>query len=523
MAEAVEVMLRRLREAADTRGSDWLEQQVTALLGGAEVGTSSPTPAATRPRRVRPPARLSPDLPPRVRRRVRSPTRDPPRREHSKATAASRRGRNPYVRRDPPEAVGPSPQPIAPATGESGPGSAGSPPVPRSRRPAQRGRGSGSRGSSGAARSARAARRRPLQDEPLSVAHEAAPVGARDGRRPCHDALLTEEEDEAVLDGSPPQSRPFGHEDRRADAYMEDRELRRPFPEGGQFATGPDTVEDRGRPGAIPNAPSSDPAGVLPANSASTHQRNVVDPGVVRQESGPAAAGFTAPGQLVGAVSPAGPGGESGRIGVSRVVVGDPGGDAPLLVWILGHSFVFWGALRADVRQNGRQLGFDRGTAIVRWIGRRGMVWGNVLQEVHRQARLDRVPDILVLHVGGNDLGVRPCRELIRDIRFDFLRLWSLFPSVVTVWSDIVPRKVWREARTVERLNKARIKLNRVIGRFCAKHGAVVVRHPELEAGTGGFWRQDGVHLNAVGIDLWSLDLQGGIETALRVWRNARA
>ncbi|XP_040279883.1 uncharacterized protein LOC120995003 isoform X2 [Bufo bufo] len=393
MAEAVEVMLRRLREAADTRGSDWLEQQVTALLGGAEVGTSSPTPAATRPWRVRPLARLSPDLPPRVRRRVRSPTRDPPRREHSKATAASRRGRNPYVRRDPPEAVGPSPQPIAPATGESGPGSAGSPPVLRSRRPAQRGRGSGSRGSSGAARSARAARRRPLQDEPLSVAHEAAPVGARDGRRPCHDALLTEEEDEAVLYGSPPQSRPLGHEDRRADAYMEDRELRRPFPEGGQFATGPDTVEDRGRPRAIPNAPSSDPAGVLPANSASTHQRNVVDPGVVRQEAGPAAAGFTAPGQL---------------------------GDAPLLVWILGHSFVFWGALRADVRQNGRQLGFDRGTAIVRWIGRRGMVWGSVLQEVHRQARLDRVPDILVLHVGGNDLGVRPCRELIRDIRFDF-------------------------------------------------------------------------------------------------------
>ncbi|XP_044138554.1 serine/arginine repetitive matrix protein 1-like isoform X4 [Bufo gargarizans] len=496
MAEAVEVMLRRLREAADTRGSDWLEEQVTALLRGAEVGTSGPTPLATRSRRARPPARLSPDLPPRVRRRVRSPTRDPPRREHSKATAASRRGRNPHVRRDPPEAVGPSPQPTTSATRESGPGSAGSPPVPRSGRPAQRGRGSGSRGSSGAARSARAARRRLLQDGPLSVAHEAAPVGAGDGRRPRHDALLSEEEDEAVLDGSPPQSRPLGHEDRRADAYMEERELRRPFPEGGQFATGPDTVEDRGRPRAIPNAPSRDPAGVLPANSASTHQRNVADPGVVRQESGPAAAGFTAPGQL---------------------------GGAPLLVWILGHSFVFWGALRADVRQNGRQLGFDRGTAIVRWIGRRGMVWGSVLQEVHRQARLDRVPDILVLHVGGNDLGVRPCRELIRDIRFDFLRLWSLFPSVVTVWSDIVPRKVWREARSVERLNKARIKLNRVIGRFCAKHGAVVVRHPELEAGTGGFWRQDGVHLNAVGIDLWSLDLQGGVETAIRVWRNARA
>lgn len=28
------------------------------------------------------------------------------------------------------------------------------------------------------------------------------------------------------------------------------------------------------------------------------------------------------------------------------------------LVWILGHFYVFWGAGRADVRPNGRQLGF---------------------------------------------------------------------------------------------------------------------------------------------------------------------
>lgn len=39
------------------------------------------------------------------------------------------------------------------------------------------------------------------------------------------------------------------------------------------------------------------------------------------------------------------------------------------LVWILGYSYVFWGAKRADVRPNGRQLRIPRQEALVRWIG----------------------------------------------------------------------------------------------------------------------------------------------------------
>lgn len=68
-------------------------------------------------------------------------------------------------------------------------------------------------------------------------------------------------------------------------------------------------------------------------------------------------------------------------------------------------------------------------------------------------------PDILVLHVGGNDLGVQPFRELIQDVKFDLLRLWSVYPALVTVWSDKVPRKKWREALSVDRLNKQGLKL----------------------------------------------------------------
>lgn len=196
---------------------------------------------------------------------------------------------------------------------------------------------------------------------------------------------------------------------------------------------------------------------------------------------------------------------------------------APRLVWILGHSYVVRGAIRAAVRPNGQQLGFSREEARVHWLGKRGMIWSGLLSEFHRFVRLDRAPDVFVLHLGGNDLGKRPFRELLRDMKFDLLRLWALFPRMVTIWSDIVPRKVWREARSVDRLNKARVKINRAMGRFMARNGGIAVRHLDLEAGTGEFWITDGVHLNGVGMDIWSLALQGAIETALRMWGDARA
>ncbi|CAJ0940127.1 unnamed protein product [Ranitomeya imitator] len=192
-------------------------------------------------------------------------------------------------------------------------------------------------------------------------------------------------------------------------------------------------------------------------------------------------------------------------------------GSNPLLIWIVGHSYVYWGARRADVRRDGRQLGFSKEVAVVRWLGFRGLGWNEVLKEVHNNARLDRIPDILVLHVGGNDLGIRPCLELIRDIKHDLLRLWASFGDVLVVWSDIVPRRCWRHARSADKVNKARIKVNRAVAKFVVKNGGLFVRHLELEQGGVDFLLGDGVHLNAVGTDLWSLDLQNGIERAIAV------
>lgn len=103
-----------------------------------------------------------------------------------------------------------------------------------------------------------------------------------------------------------------------------------------------------------------------------------------------------------------------------------------MFVWILNHSYVFWGAKWVAFRQEGRQLGFPRGEVRGRWIGVPGVLWSRVLLEVYHYARLDRPPDILLLLVGGNDLGLlHSMRELIRDIKFDFLCLKFFFPDTI--------------------------------------------------------------------------------------------
>ncbi|XP_040176798.1 polysialoglycoprotein-like [Rana temporaria] len=194
-------------------------------------------------------------------------------------------------------------------------------------------------------------------------------------------------------------------------------------------------------------------------------------------------------------------------------------GTGPLLVWIMGHSYVVRGARRADDRPTGRQLGISRQEASVRWLGVPGMLWSKVVPEVHKFAQLDRPPEVLVIHAGGNDLGVRSMMEIARDIKFDFQRIRMSFPDTIVVWSDMVARSTWRMARSVEGVNRARRKINRNVGRFVLRNGGLVVRHPELEVDTWRYLRSDGVHLTDVGIDMWVLRLEEGVQQAMRVWR----
>ncbi|CAJ0930878.1 unnamed protein product [Ranitomeya imitator] len=109
-------------------------------------------------------------------------------------------------------------------------------------------------------------------------------------------------------------------------------------------------------------------------------------------------------------------------------------------VWIVGHSYIYWAARRAELCPGGRSLGFNDVDVI--WRGLRGMMWSQVLPEIVHISRVASSPTIVVIHAGGNDLASFPLAELLTLIRSDMDKFPSFFPLMRLVWSEIIPRLV---------------------------------------------------------------------------------
>lgn len=119
--------MSQLRALAESRGSHWLQDHVSGLLGDMGAGAASPAQPISRPRRTRPPERLSPEASPRVQgSRTRSPVVDPPGRAAGRAAPArrARPGRNPAMQRNPQRGGDPPPAVTPRVPDGSGPGSA---------------------------------------------------------------------------------------------------------------------------------------------------------------------------------------------------------------------------------------------------------------------------------------------------------------------------------------------------------------------------------------------------------------
>ncbi|OCT55985.1 hypothetical protein XELAEV_18004116mg, partial [Xenopus laevis] len=187
-------------------------------------------------------------------------------------------------------------------------------------------------------------------------------------------------------------------------------------------------------------------------------------------------------------------------------------------IWIVGHSFVKWAQRRASVRKGGAQLGFPDKYVTVKWFGFPGLQWPGLFDKLMEKAAGAEHPHMLILHAGGNDMGVMSQKDLVRCMKLDVDKIRSWFTGVVIIWSEMVPRLVWRWARDHAAMERSRIKVNKLMSTFVRRSGGVVVRHKVLETATPGYYRKDGVHLSEVGLDIFNLDLVHGVERAFQVF-----
>ncbi|XP_070612721.1 uncharacterized protein [Erythrolamprus reginae] len=197
---------------------------------------------------------------------------------------------------------------------------------------------------------------------------------------------------------------------------------------------------------------------------------------------------------------------------------------------LCGHSMIFWAGRVAARSAIGTHLSLGRWVNVT-WMGRRGMRWEGLLPALlggqHGAApgnmgggswsraqrglsgqRLVAAPRWLVLHLGGNDLCMLGGLALLIQAREDLRRLREVWPATQVVWSDILPRIVWRDASSLRAIHRARRRVNRAMGKTVREMGGVVIPHPLISIDKPWLYRNDGVHLSDQGNAIFLQDLQ---------------
>nr|XP_033791558.1 uncharacterized protein LOC117356450 isoform X1 [Geotrypetes seraphini] len=182
------------------------------------------------------------------------------------------------------------------------------------------------------------------------------------------------------------------------------------------------------------------------------------------------------------------------------------------LVWIIGHSFVHWAGERSRLRPGGRHLGLGHLGVRVSWWGQRGMRWYQLLPFLAHLRDSPRRPDVLIIHLGGNDVDSLSARQLVNVIKDDLRVLFAWFPGTRVLWSDVIPRPRCLSSR---RWTRGLAKFNRQVGKWVESQGGTQLLHGWVDVGCGGLYHADRVHLSDIGCDLLLDDFAVGCERVL--------
>lgn len=161
-------------------------------------------------------------------------------------------------------------------------------------------------------------------------------------------------------------------------------------------------------------------------------------------------------------------------------------------LWLVGSSIVKRAFIFARQSVEGASLGLQ---ADCWWQGYSGLRLTRTEAKLRTLLQVKEPPSYLMLHVGGNDLGVKPIKEL-KTILDNIIKFAvSNMPGVILIWSEILPRD-WGEGKTG--LEAARKRLNTYAAKQFKSQGGFYLRHKNMPFGYD-LYAQDGVHLTSLG------------------------
>ena len=164
-------------------------------------------------------------------------------------------------------------------------------------------------------------------------------------------------------------------------------------------------------------------------------------------------------------------------------------------MWILGDSYVRRGEEAAR-----KSLGCDLGlSAQVKWFGWGGLRWRGVLPFFAQSLRGRSVPEVLLIHCGGNDLGKVKSVDLAAEMKQDLCDLHRRHPQMTIIFSAVTQRRRWGLADP-KKIDRSRKWLNNVMA--CFMKGGIV-RHPDIHFDNPALFLRDNVHLSSRGNDIF--------------------
>ena len=184
-------------------------------------------------------------------------------------------------------------------------------------------------------------------------------------------------------------------------------------------------------------------------------------------------------------------------------------------VWILGSSIIRWAAHAALISEGGLDFNlFEPGT--VRWIGRSGMRWCHFFQKItDLHASCTCVPQILIIHLGGNDLSRLSLYQLNLLITSATNFIHQHWPTTQIALSAIIPRRSYKGARRNKAMDGARKAINRHMRKVMTNCNGIFIPHPTFHFRNSELYLDDGVHLSGKGNQQLLTDISNALQQFL--------
>lgn len=117
---------------------------------------------------------------------------------------------------------------------------------------------------------------------------------------------------------------------------------------------------------------------------------------------------------------------------------------------------------------------------IICWYSRRGMSWFDLRPTLNSLYSSWPPPNIIIFHLGNNDLGNSTTLDLLSQIKVDLFQLHLILPNMILFFSEIMPRLAWLLSTELLFLEKIKKKVNRAVTKFMPSVGGRSFRHVDM-------------------------------------------